>query len=294
MSASCSCAGRSLITSPFGRSTRTQRIVNRWCVRENVSARSPSARIPLASSTCITCRTSLRQVPSRSTRNTPSSSNTTNGAPRTRAGSNASRTIESDGAAGNADAGCARVDAADTPTMDTANTAHDRTRRSCGSSRIPNNNPGAWTVSRQGRRSAHRQPTVSSPSCRHRPGVPGKGQADGATGPAFERAMHGPGVTDEVLPRPGMPREELERQLIALEPVAGTAGRHEVARIVGTAVRTGHDMVERGRIEREGVAQYTHRWPQSRSAALRSACFRHSRGNARRAGRETPAHVARD
>jgi hypothetical protein len=46
-----------------------------------------------------------------------------------------------------------------------------------------------------------------------------------------------------------MPREELEGQLIALEPIAGATGCHEVADIMVPPMGAWHHMVERGRAE---------------------------------------------
>ena len=56
--------------------------------------------------------------------------------------------------------------------------------------------------------------------------------------------MHRSGEPDEVRPGPRMPDEELVRQHVALQPVAGGTGGYDVARGVGASVREGIDVIE--------------------------------------------------
>lgn len=82
-----------------------------------------------------------------------------------------------------------------------------------------------------------------------------EGETHRAPCAAFERAMHVAGVAHEVRAGPREAGEELEWQQVALEAIARSAGRHEVAGIVCPAARCGHDMIERRRalIERHGA-----------------------------------------
>jgi hypothetical protein len=84
---------------------------------------------------------------------------------------------------------------------------------------------------------------------------PREGQANRTPCPTLEGAMHRPGVSHKIRPRPGMAREEVEWEHIAFEAIARTAGRDQVARIVRSAAGQGHDVVEGGRamIESRGA-----------------------------------------
>ena len=58
--------------------------------------------------------------------------------------------------------------------------------------------------------------------------------------------MHGPRVAHEICAGPRMAREELERDQLAFEPIAGAAGDDKVSRIMGAASRARYDVVQGG------------------------------------------------
>lgn len=64
--------------------------------------------------------------------------------------------------------------------------------------------------------------------------------------------MHRPRVPNEIRAGPGEAVEELEREEIALEPIAAAAGGDEVAGVIGAAERERMHVIERGSFEREG------------------------------------------
>jgi hypothetical protein len=70
--------------------------------------------------------------------------------------------------------------------------------------------------------------------------------------------MYGVCMSDEVRPGPRKAVEEFRRQQVSLEPIAAATGKHEVAGVVGAAVRQRMNVVERGEIELQfGGAIYT-------------------------------------
>jgi hypothetical protein len=67
----------------------------------------------------------------------------------------------------------------------------------------------------------------------------------------LERAMHGPCVANEIRSRPGMAREELVRQHVALQAIARSARGDEVAWRVRATSRDRVHVVERGHLQRQ-------------------------------------------
>ena len=65
--------------------------------------------------------------------------------------------------------------------------------------------------------------------------------------------MYRPRVPNEIRARPRIADEELLRQHVSLQMVAGVAGSHHVARVVGAAVRERIDVIQRRAIDLEGL-----------------------------------------
>lgn len=87
---------------------------------------------------------------------------------------------------------------------------------------------------------------------RHGPAsLGGVGEADRTPGPALERPVHRPGVAHEVRAGPRAPGEELVGEHVALESIAASARRHEVADRVCPSPRERVDMIERRLLQRE-------------------------------------------
>src|SRR5689334_1321284 len=76
-----------------------------------------------------------------------------------------------------------------------------------------------------------------------------EGEADRLLRAAFQRSMDRSRVGDEVLACPRIASEELGRQQIAFEAIAGATREHDVAGNVRASMRQRVNVIERGEIE---------------------------------------------